>query len=275
MRTYILTVVTTLLLLQPAFADDEIVIVSWNVESGGADPDTIKARIASFSGVDIWGFSEVRNTSWSLKFEDGAEDGEGGDFKPILGNTGGADRLLIVFDKDQFEEIDTFEIDWTDRYWFRPTMSPRSALVAHLRLISTGQEFMFMVNHLYRGNGVDPRRLDQAKALREWASQQTVPVIAVGDYNFDWDLDPNETQFNTQKGFGDMTACGTFVWLQPATLITTHDSSFNSILDFVFLAQSAGVITGTSRVIVEAGDFPDTNDTPDHRPVEATLTFID
>ncbi len=182
--------------------------------------------------------------------------------------------MLIVFDKNQFDEIDTFEIDWGNRYWFKPTLSPRSALVAHFRLKSTGQQFMFMVNHLYRGDGVDPRRLDQAKALREWAAKQTVPVIAVGDYNFDWDLDPEDSEFNIQKGFGDLTACGTFVWLKPDLLVTTHDSSFNSILDFVFLANAEGIIEGSSRIIVEPGDFPNTGDTPDHRPVEATLTFM-
>ena len=38
-----------------------------------------------------------------------------------------------------------------------------------------------MVNHLYRTK--EARRHLQADLLNEWASQQQLPVIAVGDYN--------------------------------------------------------------------------------------------
>ncbi len=204
-------------------------------------------------GIDIFGFSEVKNYNWAQQFEHAAEAQETGDFKPILGITGGTDRLLILYDKHQFSEVeDPFEIDWQDRPWYRPTMRPRPALVVHLRHTSTGQEFYFMVNHLYRGTGVDPRRLDQATALNQWAAAQTITVIAVGDYNFDWSIEnPND---RTGKGFGNMTANETFVCLQPATLITTHDSHYNSILDFMFIAH-AGTITGRSTILVEADEF--------------------
>ncbi|UCF56297.1 MAG: hypothetical protein JSW15_09440 [Deltaproteobacteria bacterium] len=269
----ILTALIILLFAGISLADEEIMVVSWNTESGGANPDTVAVRIASMNGVDLWGLCEVKDINWALAFENAAEDGEPGDFKPLLGTTGNTDRLLILYDKTQFDEIGHQEIGWEDRYWFRPTMNPRSALVAHLRHKSTGQEFFFMVNHLYRGSAVDPRRLDQAKRLREWASKQSIPIIAVGDYNFDWDLDPEDARHNDQKGFGDMTACGVFKWLKPENPVRTHDSTFNSILDFVFLANAEGKITGTSRVVVVDGDFPDNEETPDHRPVQATLEF--
>jgi hypothetical protein len=48
-------------------------------------------------------------------------------------------------------------------------MSPRSPLVVKLKHNGTGKEFFFMVNHLYRGNGIDPRRPDQATVLNQWA----------------------------------------------------------------------------------------------------------
>ncbi len=256
-----------------AYGDEQITVVGWNVESGGADEAVLKDLVGAFNGVDVWGFSEVSAT-WDDDLELGAEDGESADFTPVLGTTGGSDRLLIVYDADRFEELDRSEISWDDRYWFKSTMRPRSALVVHLKLRSTDQEFMFMVNHLYRGDGVDPRRLDQAKRLREWAAEQTVPVIAVGDYNFDFDLDSGQDQHNTQKGLGDMLACGSWEWIQPATLIKTHDSSFNSVLDFVFLRDPDGAVSSAqSTIIVTPGDFPDDGTTPDHRPVRATLTF--
>jgi len=265
---FLMSVVATV----AAAADESIIAVTWNVESGGAHPDTVGARIASMDGVDIWGLCEV-DPSWALPFEQQAEAGEPGDFKALLGGTGGNDRLLILYDMDQFEELGVFEIGWEDRYWQTPSMQPRSAFVAHLRHKAADQEFFFMANHLYRGNGVDPRRLDQAKALRDWAAGQAIPVIACGDYNFDFDLDSGDAAHNMQKGLGDMTACGTFVWLEPANKITTHDSSFNSILDFFFLANAGERISGASQILVEDGDFPDNDETPDHRPVQATITF--
>jgi hypothetical protein len=70
-----------------------------------------------------------------------------------------------------------------------------------------------------------------------------------------------------------MCANGTFTWLIPNPLVKTEDSSYNSILDFVFLANCAGSITGTSTVLQKPGDFPDDNTTSDHRPVQAVLSI--
>ncbi len=83
-------------------------------------------------------------------------------------------------------------------------------MVARFHHKPTGQEFFFLVNHLYRGSGVDPRRLDQVLALSEWAAQQEIPIVAVGDHNFDWDLDPDEVENNYDKGFANMTAKSIF-----------------------------------------------------------------
>ncbi|MHC4641550.1 MAG: exonuclease/endonuclease/phosphatase family protein [Planctomycetota bacterium] len=130
-----------------------------------------------------------------------------------------------------------------------------------------------MVNHLYRGSGVDLRRLDQAMFLRQWAIQQTLPVIAVGDYNSDWDLDPADCNDNYNKGLGAMTACG-FDWLKPAHLVRTHDSYYNSVLDFLFLANYTDVMSGESEIVVRPNDFPDDGTTPDHRPIKGVLTVI-
>ena len=51
----------------------------------------------------------------------------------------------------------------------------RSPLVAHLRITDTGEEFLFVVNHLYRSR--EDRRHQQATELNLWASVQTLPVV--------------------------------------------------------------------------------------------------
>lgn len=130
-----------------------------------------------------------------------------------------------------------------------------------------------MVNHLYRGSVVDSRRLDQATALNEWAQAQTLPVIAVGDYNFDYDLDPGESSENYNKGLGNMIAGNVFQWIEPEVKIKTHDSYYNSILDFIFLRDTPGTFTAISKILQKDGDFPDDNRTPDHRPVMGIFTI--
>jgi hypothetical protein len=46
------------------------------------------------------------------------------------------------------------------------------------------------------------RRQEQASMLNLWASTQTLPIIAVGDYNFDWDVDQGEVVHD--KGYDNM-----------------------------------------------------------------------
>lgn len=82
-----------------------ITIVGWNVESGGALQSVVADRMGSFSGVDIWGLSEV-NAIDAEAFEFGAEEGEGANYESSLGTTGAADRLLLIWDEDRFDRVD-------------------------------------------------------------------------------------------------------------------------------------------------------------------------
>lgn len=277
MKPHIVLVAIGLIALLATFclADNKVVLVTWNVESGGANPVTVGNRMGSMPSVELWGLCEVMSSEWIRSFEVALDPELPCAFEGIVGTTGGSDRLAIIYSTEELELKGFFEISWEDRSWWTSSMKPRYPLVAHFLHKLTGQEFYFMVNHLYRGDGVDPRRLDQATALSEWAAEQVLLVVAVGDYNFDWDLDPDESGANYNKGFGHMTADSVFFWVIPENLVKTHDSSYNSILDFVFLANAAGKVTAQSRILVEPGDFPDDQTTPDHRPVEALLTFTD
>lgn len=50
----VLSLTVCLLLIAPALAQD-LTVCSYNVESGGADPDTVATRIAEHPDVDILG----------------------------------------------------------------------------------------------------------------------------------------------------------------------------------------------------------------------------
>jgi endonuclease/exonuclease/phosphatase family metal-dependent hydrolase len=230
------------------------------VESGGADPDVVAQRIEEIDGCDVWGLSEVNDQRWADTFEAAAEVGENADFQHILGSTGGGDRLLIIYNDDRLELLDFQQL-----HDINIGGNVRAPLVAKLKVRSSQQEFFFMVNHLYRGR--EDRRHQQATMLREWTAGHQIPVIATGDYNFDWSVTNGDSDHD--QGYDNLTAQNVFVWVRPATLIKTQDSHHNSVLDFVFVSGAAKRWAVSSTIIVKAGDFPDTGATPDHRPVMA------
>lgn len=246
---------------------DRLVVVSWNVESGDANPTVLAQRIRAFQGVDLWGLSEVEGNTWMNAFEPAAEDGESADFRRILGTTGGSDRLAILFNASRFDLVGQNELANINI-----NGSFRAPLVAHLRNRATGGEFLFMVNHLARGNAA--ARHQQGTLLNTWARQQTLPVVAVGDYNFDWDVPNGDANHDT--GFDNMTRDDVFAWTRPpAPLARTQcsegtGSSGGSVLDFVFTAGAAQSWTGSSTIERETGDCPDPGtQRSDHRPVRA------
>jgi hypothetical protein len=193
--------------------ETRLTVVSWNVESGGSQPQTIAQRIRAFQGVDIWGLSEMPDDAAATIFEAAAEDGESANFERIVGTTGGADKLAIIYDAGRFEKVRHFEL---------PDINPggrvRAPLVAHLRNRANGQEFLFMVNHLYRSNAT--ARHQQVQLLNEWAAGQTLPVLAVGDYNFDWSVENGDQDHD--RGYDNMIRDGVFTWVRPPTLIRSR-----------------------------------------------------
>jgi hypothetical protein len=155
--------------------------VGFNVESGWARSDVVDDLIAAAQGVDLWGFSEGQDPIWATMFAQATANGATGAFAPILGTTGGADWLLIVYHQARFDLVRLFE-----RTDIHTGGNVRAPLVAHVRFKPAGPECLFMVTHLYRSN--TECRHEQARLLNIWARQQTLPIIAVGDDHSDWDV---------------------------------------------------------------------------------------
>lgn len=253
----------------PLAAQETLTVIGWNLESGGSDIGVIADRIETAQGVDIWGFSEVVGAQ-VVALEAAAEVGENADYQSILGSTGGADRLLIIYNADHLSLLDNEElvdINIGGRV--------RAPLVARFEDLETGQEFFFMVNHLYRSRR--DRRHQQSRLLNEWASEQELPVIAVGDYNYDWEVQGGDNDHD--DGFDLLTAADIFTWVRPAMLRRTQCSAtqngcrFDSVLDFVFVANMPDSWAASSEILMVTGDFPDDSSTPDHRQVQATINI--
>ena len=98
-------------------------------------------------------------------------------------------------------------------------------------------------------------------------------MIAAGDFNMDYD-------FPTAKGnsaFVEMLRDNIWSWAKPDPLIDTNwsdrdndgnDNYPDSMLDFCFIANAAKDWATECDVVVRDGDFPDTKETSDHRPIE-------
>jgi hypothetical protein len=260
LRRFILLPLLALAAAGQAFAAD-LTVAGFNVESGAANARVIAEQIGPLRDIDLWGFSEVKNASEARILAEGAEDGESGTFESILGTTGGEDRLLIVYNSDLLDLIQTGEIQELNIGG-----NVRAPLWAQFRVKPSGPEFIFIVNHLYRSNTAG--RHAQAQGLNDWARTRTLPVIATGDYNFDWHFQTGDT--NHDRGFDLMTAGNVFEWVRPGTLLPTNCSFHQSVLDFVFVSGAAQSWESEGEILFDHPTYcPDTASTSDHRPVLA------
>ena len=245
-------------------------MLSWNVESEGADGTVIGTQLAELNPedhYDVFALSEVLPKDLG-KFRNAL----GKHYKYAYSKSGNNDRLEILYNENRFELVRHFEIEEINllkRY--------RAPLVVHLRERTNGDEFLVMVNHLARGKA--EMRQKQATMLMEWARDQTMPVFALGDYNFDY-------VFETKKGnpaFTNMMRDNIWRWIEPTEMIDTNwyddyknpdgkDDYPGSMLDFAFVAGPAKDWNSTVNVIVRDGDFPDDKTTSDHRPFELLIS---
>lgn len=253
------------------FGDNpSLVVAGWNLESGDSNIDFLTPYVTASPEVDIWGFSEVLVSNAGRLRQAALPNGN---FRYILGTTGSNDRLLILYNTDRFEELDVEELDDIN-----VTGTARAPLVATFRDRATGQTFRFMVNHLFRTDNA--ARREQSTLLNQWVATQNDPVIAVGDYNYDWDVDNGEN--NHDQGYDLLTASNRWRWVRPADLERTQCGSFgNCILDFVFVNSDANQWNGSSEIQTGDPAFCDENGVEqgstdnglksDHKPVWATF----
>lgn len=244
-------------------------LLAWNVESGGNDPAVISEQLAAFQGYDVICLSEVSQRNFE-RYASALLN----EYHEFHGKTGRADRLQIFVNQDRYDLLDNKELS-QHREHILNTGNHRSPLFVRIKDKQSGQEMIVMTNHLARGNA--EFRQQQAAGLREWARDQNVPVIALGDFNMDYD-------YRTMKGnaaFDEMVRDNVWSWLAPEDFIDTNwsdrdgdgnDNYPDSMLDLAFAAGAAKEWGIECRVIVRPDDFPDDQSTSDHRPIELIYT---
>ena len=161
----------------------------------------------------------------------------------MLSVTGNRDRLLLIYDSDKLELLESQELEAHNGVRMNDVnFRHRSPLVGRFKQRGTDIEFIVVLNHLARGNA--ELRKQQAKGLRLWCEDQTLPVIGIGDYNFDFD-------FKTRRGnaaFDEHMLDYRWRWVQPDKLVDTNwadrdgdgkDDYPDLCLDFTFVGAGA------------------------------------
>jgi len=252
------------ILLLTGFAQaEELRITSWNLESGGESSSlTLAEQISQLPPSDIWTFQEVKNRRWADELLWGITL-HGGDYDFQLGRDGQEERLMIVYNREKVDVINKKEMrNLNDG-------GHRSPVVAEIAIKSSGVRFYLLVNHFARQK--TSLRLKQATGLNKWASEQTMPIIATGTYNFDWKVTEGERKHD--ETFDVMTDVDVFKWVRPEILVRTQDSDTNEVQDFVLVSGLPASWKVTSEIVVRANDFPHNEQTSDHRPVTAVVTM--
>jgi len=242
-------------------------LVAWNVESGGNDPAVIAKQMNDFSGADVIALNEVGRRNVPLYAAS-----LGNNYKAFVSETGRADHLAILFDAKRFELLEHKEMHHYREHYLN-NGTHRSPLYVRLKERKTKFEFIFMTNHLARRD--EDLRQRQAAGLREWARDNNTPIIAMGDFNFDYSFKKK----SGNESFNVFMRDGVWKWIKPSPLIDTNwsggikDNYPDSMLDFVFVANSAKEFDAHCEIVVREGDFPDDETTSDHRPTIAEITF--
>lgn len=245
--------------------DSQYKIMAWNVElDGGAKPDVIAGQMQEFKDYDIIALMETRPETFEVIKKSTKH-------KAAISRSGNNIRLALLwnderFSIEKFEELD----DLNDE-----NMRHRSPWAMLVKERATDQAFYLVTVHLARGR--EQLRQRQARGIRDWTREKTLPVIAIGDFNFDYVFADNKGN----KAFDQFLEDGIMKWVRPEEFIDTNwydpesdgiDNYPGSMLDFAFVAGPAKDWSPKCRVIVRDGDFPDDKSTSDHRPIELLLS---
>lgn len=278
---------------------DEFRLLAWNVESNRpgqppvSNPLVIAEQLSELmrdpaTRAEVVVLSEVDPVTVQ-RFQKAVAEGLGSEIDFVTSGSGGfqdTDSLMLIVDKQRFRIEEAVELHRyagiaanfnnpeTDSADFG-ALRARSPLAVRLVDLKSSDSFWVIANHLARGEA--ELRTDQARMLVKWAADRPEPVITAGDFNFDFEF----KSARGNPGFEAMMEGGVWEWLKPDPLLDSNwsddrqalpqrvDRYPDSILDFVFVANGAKQWQGEADVVVRPGDFPDNDQTSDHRPTIA------
>lgn len=271
--------IVCVLLATPTYGA-KLSVVSYNVESDGdTNPEQVAEDIANIDGSYLWGLTEVEGDSAVRHFMIGMQSARrSGKFRYFMSRSGSVrdrkdDHIAIVYDSLVLSLLETQELHFVrvnQNGGFNPGL--RGTLVGRFEHKPTGKEFLFAVNHLKCcGNGITTR-MRQINLFRDWAVQQDLPIIAVGDWNTPVELGSGSPV--PASDFDAIVSGGVFDWVKPTNPIKTQCSAgYNSMLDHIFTRGAASTWGGSAEILFTDQAYCDRekDGTADHRPVRAVF----
>lgn len=236
---------------------DSFSVVSFTLNAHKADFLVIHRQLLRVGQIDLWGFVDV-HPSWekNLKQVFPVEK-----FEWVVGSSGQNQRLMLAIRKEKFTLVRQFEL-----HQVNPEGKGRSPLVAEIKSVSSGLFFYLMVNHLQASDQI--ARIQEAKAINVWASEQPMPVVAIGNYHFNWSLLGGARD----AGFNEMGKRDVFDWVIPKKLIPTHCDANAYILDFIWVSGGAQKWHAEADILFPQPAYcPDARLKSDHRPIKAVF----
>jgi endonuclease/exonuclease/phosphatase family metal-dependent hydrolase len=254
---------------------EKIIFISWNIESGGSNMDSIATKMESLEDIDIWALSEVPPNAKDILLN-AASYRIDSNYDYVFSDLRSNDRLMIIYNQDKMKLLSKIELIEIALVTMRP------ALIAKFQTIETKKNFYFIVVHLARNP--DYIRHAQSRAIQKWVNRrQNSRIIISGDFNYDWDVINGNTDHD--KGFDILTIDDKnnqqLFWKKPVSLKCTQftdnnndgDNDYNSILDFIFVNNRAKNLDWKVEILETPNDFPDNEFTSDHRPLKGKFKF--
>ena len=294
-RILTLLVIAFSWLFVEALLAKELRIVAWDVDGDDNDAAKISKQLTDLGTYDLYGLTSVAPTEVE-RYGKALRKVTGRDFKWIVGETGGNYRIVVFYDAGRFGtlsktelhsfddgQLDDGQLDdgrLDDGQRNDPKSQHRLPMIVELHDRDTRRDdqqplaFYFVVNHFARKDA--ELRARQAVDLRHWGQAQTKPIVAVGNYNFDFDI----KTLRGNRSFDLFMIDYIWYWVRPQEFIDTQwvdlnddgkDDFPNQCQDFGLVVGAAQLWSSKARVLLQEGDFPDTSESSDHRPVELIL----
>ncbi len=244
-------------------------IVYWNVESGGNDPERAARDLTDLGKYHIIALSEVdKITTYKERVR---KEFEG--YDTIEGKTGvnreaPDDHLVIFYDPKRLYLVAKTTIEFAGDALDAETV--RHSIVCHFRERSDDTEFFMVLNHFEDDAALVKQQTDK---LTSWIKDKSAPVVALGTFNFGYNFATeaaNETMDSLVTG-------ANMRWVRPLKFGDTQwidedgdgaDDSPDCLTDFGFVAFGAKKWPATCRVLGSDRDFPDSDSSSNHRPIE-------
>ena len=101
MKATLRIVIASLCITTCCHTAEQIILLSWNAESGGSDPAIIAQQPSELPRADTYFLQEVDGRDIG-RFGAAIHDAHGRQFKYYLSSMGGGDKLAIIVDSDKF-----------------------------------------------------------------------------------------------------------------------------------------------------------------------------